>query len=403
MNIGIFFKHDRTGGGIYQYFLSVMESVAHMNSTDRFFLFYCHAPEFLDDYLKARITAVKLNGPGNSEATADGYEAWHDGKKISFKTPPCSEELRKATVQHAIDLMVFSNIERESFESRLPYLTALHDWTHRTHPQFAEFVSNGVYEQREYIIHNSSRDSLLIMADSQTGKEELTQFYGIPTEKIAVLPFIPPPYFFQEPDARERQQIKETYHLPEKFLFYPAQFWPHKNHANIIRALHLLRQREGLEIPALFTGSTANRWSSFEDLMALARELGLADQISYPGYIDSRHLPHLYALATMLVIPTFPGPTNIPILEAFASGCPVVGTDIPAVQEQTQGAALLVDPADPADIAQAISRLWNEPNLRRQLSEAGRERIRQWGPAQFALGFKDCLDKTKNLLAQKTC
>lgn len=83
----------------------------------------------------------------------------------------------------------------------------------------------------------------------------------------------------------------------------------------------------------------------------------------------------LYAMAECLVMPTFFGPTNIPILEAFTVGCPVVVSDIPGEREQVGDAGILVDPKSVESIAAGIRRLFTEPGLREELAHRGRVRI----------------------------
>jgi glycosyltransferase involved in cell wall biosynthesis len=86
-------------------------------------------------------------------------------------------------------------------------------------------------------------------------------------------------------------------------------------------------------------------------------------------------------------MPTFFGPTNIPYLEAFQLGCPVVASDLPGIREQVGDAALLVDPRDSRAIADAMQKLWEDEALRARLVAAGRARMQALGRASFAAGL----------------
>ena len=90
-----------------------------------------------------------------------------------------------------------------------------------------------------------SRYATLLLADSEVGKEDILNFYGpygVTPDQVKVLPFLPACYLATDISESERQRVRTTYHLPERYLFYPAQFWPHKNHTRIVQALGLLRQ-----------------------------------------------------------------------------------------------------------------------------------------------------------------
>ena len=91
--------------------------------------------------------------------------------------------------------------------------------------------------------------------------------------------------------------MRATYGLPERYLFYPAQFWPHKNHARIVRALGLLKETRGLKIPVVFSGSHAGliRESSFHDVTLLASKLGVETNIHHLGYLPDEDMSAMYA------------------------------------------------------------------------------------------------------------
>jgi len=306
--------------------------------------------------------------------------------------------LKRACEKYRIDLMVYSNAERESFETGIPYITAALDWTHRTHPQFKEFTADGVYDQREYILTNGMEQALFVLADSHAAKKEIVEFYGIGPEKIEVLPFVPPPCLSTGFLPNALAEVKRKYQLPEKFIFYPAQFWPHKNHEGVIRALHLIKKKKGEEVPAVFVGSAESKWANLEEILGLAKDLGVENQILYLGYVDQEDMFPLYKLATVLVMPTFPGPTNIPVLEAFAAGCPVVTTDIEALREQVGDAGILVDPESAEQISNAVHRVWTDDRLQGMLAKRGRERLENWDLKDFCKRLRKMIGKAKSLL-----
>jgi len=131
--------------------------------------------------------------------------------------------------------------------------------------------------------------------------------------------------------------------------------------------------------------------------VARARELGLERRIHYRGYVPAEDLPALYAEAVALVMPTLFGPTNIPILEAWALDCPAITSDIRGVREQAGDAALLVDLAAPESLAEAIRSVWLEEDTRAELARRGRARLGLYTRDDYAARLNGVLDQAASL------
>ena len=117
---------------------------------------------------------------------------------------------------------------------------------------------------------------------------------------------------------------------------------------------------------------------------ALARRIGIDDQVVVSGPIDEEALIQLYSVATVLLQPSLCEGFGNPIAEAMACGCPVITSSRSAMPEVTAGAALLVDPLDIGSIASALRKIWEDHDLAAQLSEAGLARARELSWADFA-------------------
>jgi glycosyltransferase involved in cell wall biosynthesis len=277
---------------------------------------------------------------------------------------------------------------------------AIHDLQHRLQPEFPEVSANGEWEWREYRYRNGTRCATLLLADSEVGKEDILNFYGpygVTPDQVKILPFIPACYLATDVSQSERQRIRTLYRLPERYLFYPAQFWPHKNHARIVQALGLLKQEHGRKIPVVFSGTCTGeiREHTFREVMSLSSQLGLEKEIHYLGYVPDEDMSGIYAEAAALVMPTFFGPTNIPILEAWAFGCPVLTSDIRGVREQVQDAGILVDPRSAEAIADGIYQLWTDENLARSLADLGRQRLASYTPDDYRQRLVAILQEAK--------
>jgi len=306
-----------------------------------------------------------------------------------------------------IDLMLYPTMSELSFETGLPYVMAIHDLQHRLQPEFPEVSVNGERERREYCFRNGARYATLLLADSEVGKEDILNCYGpygVTPDRVKVLPFIPACYLALDVPESERQQVRTKYSLPERYIFYPAQFWPHKNHIRIVQALGLLKQAHQLKIPVVFCGSYSGeiRETSFREVTMCSDRLGLEREIRYLGYAPDEDMSGLYAGAAALVMPTFFGPTNIPVLEAWAFGCPVLTSDIRGIREQAGNAAVLVDPRSVEAIADGIYQLWTDESLRSTLAEAGRQRLAAYTPDDYRRELMAILEEAKTRLLSQT-
>src|ERR1051325_1924888 len=303
-----------------------------------------------------------------------------------------------------VELMLYPSASPLCFETQLPFVVAIHDLQHRLQPQFPEVSVGGEWERREYLFRNAARYATLILTDSEVGREDILNIYGeygISPDRVKVLPYLPAPYLSPATVANGPTQIRTSYQLPDRFLFYPAQFWPHKNHARLVRALKLLKDEYHLNVPIVFCGSRTEpiREQTFREVMALAHELQIERQVYYPGYVPDADMAGLYMAAVALVMPTFFGPTNIPVLEAWALNCPVLTSDLRGIREQVRDAGLLVDPRSVEAIADSIYRLWTDERLRSELIHRGQQRLASYSDDDYNARLKEIIADAKSLLA----
>jgi len=266
----------------------------------------------------------------------------------------------------------------------VPFFTVVWDLQHRRQPFFPEVSGGGAWALRERMFSTVLRRAAMVVAGNEVGRDEIERFYGVPRERIRLLPHPTPALAAGVPDEIVARVVTGEY------LFYPAQFWAHKNHVNLLLALRILREHHGLDVSLALTGSDKGNQPFVEKT---ARELGLADHVRFLGFVSRAQLRALYRDALALTYVTFFGPENLPPLEAFAAGCPVVASDVAGAREQLGEAALLVDPRDPEQIAAAILRIRSERDLRERLIRAGEARARLHTAADFVSGVQRWLDE----------
>ncbi len=287
------------------------------------------------------------------------------------------------------EIDIIWNIGPCSLTTEIPNIFTVWDLQHRMQPYFPEVSIKGEWDEREQFYQKTLKRASFALTGTYTAKSEIERFYEVPPERIRVLPF-PTPQFALNPPPNDGKYVLNKYNLPDKYLYYPAQFWSHKNHVNLLLAVKLLKDLYDLNFPVVFSGSNKG---NEEYVREMAAKLDLSQQVHFLGFIPQEDLIALYQNAFALTFVTFFGPDNLPPLEAFALGCPVIASKVSGATEQLKDAALLVDPKDPENIALAIKSLWDDNNLRQTLLERGLLRASQWSGEDYTRGVFSILDE----------
>ena len=151
---------------------------------------------------------------------------------------------------------------------------------------------------------------------------------------------------------------------PPRYIVYPANLWPHKNHVRLLEALRHVDQTVHLVL-------TGSGYGKVETLMSAAARLGVSSRVHHLGYVGANVLPVLYRRATALVFPSLYEGFGSPPLEAMACGCPAAVARSASLPEVCGSAALYFDPQSPRSMADALSSLLGDQALRRELRDAG--------------------------------
>ena len=155
--------------------------------------------------------------------------------------------------------MIFTINSKLAFLLDIPTIVPIHDIQHRLHPEFPEVSSRNIWAEREFVCTQIAKYATRILVDSEIGKEDVVNAYRPDPKKIVTLPFLPPNYLDAEMPESETQKFFSSNNLPEKYLFYPAQLWPHKNHINLVKAVTLLK-KQGRTVNLILTGTKKNEW-----------------------------------------------------------------------------------------------------------------------------------------------
>ncbi len=303
--------------------------------------------------------------------------------RVRIKRPGA---LQQAATRTGCDYLWFLSPACELVE--LPYTATVWDLQHRTLPWFPELAGHGEWDERESANHWFLQRASMVVTGTEAGAGELARFYGIPDDHVRRIPH-PTPADALAAAAMPLASARSRVGVEGPYLLYPAQFWPHKNHACLVEALALLAREHGHTPALVLSGSDKGNRAHIEKL---ARDRGVHGSLRFTGFIERANLLALYREAAAMVYPSFGGPENLPPLEAFALGCPVVAADVPGAREQLGDAALLANPRSPATFAAAIASVLGDAALAEGLRQRGRGRALRTTGAVFAGSMMDALD-----------
>lgn len=303
------------------------------------------------------------------------------------KYSPFEKELIKSN----IDLVYFlSPISLHESLEELNYITTLWDLCHLDEPEFPEIRKDKEFERREMNYKNILSRAVAILVDSETGKRNVALSYNINLDRIHVVPFQPAKAIRSERDFNVTQDLNVSDKFKvDKYIFYPAQFWAHKNHVYLLEGLFLLEHRYGIKISVIFSGADKGNRKYVENY---AHKLKIEKQVHYVGFVSDNEMIELYRQSIALVMPSYFGPTNLPPLEAFQLGTPVLYPNKPGLKEQVGNAALLMDLKDPNSMALHLKDLIENKQLRNQLINAGYERLKYLNSYDRVAILKDIID-----------
>ena len=375
--IGLFLTASPWGGGMYQYSTAVLSGLLALPRTEYAIVAAYDDPAW-ERSLPVDVERYLLRFSRTLTSVAKTWVLLGCSHRLWLRHAPSLSQTVRDIVGQNCDLWIFPR--QDLWSSRFPVrsLGAIHDLMHRYEPHFSESAGFARQRYRDNYLSDLSRCAAGILVDSKVGLQHVCESYGPDPAKVFVLPYIPPPYIFAGSVSKD---FDARYRLPEKFLFYPAQFWPHKNHIGLLNALGQAREQAS-DIHIVLTGRRKGK--EYARLLSHVGKLQLQDRVRCVGDVPDQDIPEFYRRARALILPTFFGPTNIPPLEAFALGCPVAVSRIYGMPEQVGDAALLFDPHSEAEMADCMLRLWNDDQVCRDLSLAGRERARAWGKPEFA-------------------
>ena len=251
-----------------------------------------------------------------------------------------------------------------------PIVTTIHDLAFEHLP---ETFNRRSWMQLRFTVRHTARRAAQIITVSEYSKQDISNTYGIPPERILVTPEAAPSRFAPVTNETELQRVRKTYGIETGYILSLCSIQPRKNLVRLIEAYSLLRQsRQGFKLPQLVLAGKRG-WLDSETFTAAERNARGGD-ILFTGYVPDRDLAALYSGAVCFVYPSYFEGFGLPILEAMQCGVPVIAGNRTSIPEVVADAGLLFDPFDTNALVEALKRILDDPAYRLQLRAKGFKR-----------------------------
>lgn len=359
MNIGYDAKrafHNTTGLGHYS--RTLLRSLAARYPQHQYYLFN-PKPSSLFELTGKNIHEV---GPGNLIL-----------KTISslWRSSLVKKDLqkRKIDLYHGLS----NEIPLEMDKINIPSVVTIHDLIFERHPEQYAKVDVEIYKRK---FSYACRHATKVIAISEQTKRDILDFYKIPENKIAVCYQSCDPAFAEKVTEQVKQQTREKYQLPEKFLLYVGSVIERKNLLMVCKALLLLKNE--IQVPLVVIGDGTAYKKKVQDYI---RENGLEQQVIFlsdhplakvaSSFLRAEDFPAIYQMASAMLYPSFFEGFGIPVLEALWSRLPVITSRVSSLPEAGGDGACYVNPASAVEMAEAMKKILQEPGWAAELAEKG--------------------------------
>jgi glycosyltransferase involved in cell wall biosynthesis len=241
-----------------------------------------------------------------------------------------------------------------------------------------------------FAVPRSARTADLVVAVTDALRTDAMRLFDLEPERIVSVPMGPSPWVLE---LMESGGSVEPYRTPDgaPYVLCISRLYALKNHRRLIQAFARILREQSLPHHLVIVGGDAD--VTREELAAVAREEGIEQRVLFLGRVPQVEVPGLYAGAATVAYVSLYETFGHPVLEAFATGTPLVTSTTGGTAEVSGGAAELVDPTDVSDIVRGLSAVLTDAGLRERLAAAGRRRVQDFSWARCGRGTVDAFER----------
>jgi glycosyltransferase involved in cell wall biosynthesis len=269
-----------------------------------------------------------------------------------------------------------------------PFVVTVHDIAYRHHREWFSFRDRLVLEIG---VGLTLKRATKVITVSEHARQDICNCYNIPADKVAVTHEAADTRLYRVIDNRHRvQEALARYGIAERYILSVGNLQPRKNLHRLVKAYAILREKAKIQHKLVIVGKA--QWRTSE-LYSLIHERQLDQDIVFTGYVPDKDLPLLYNGADVFAYPSLFEGFGLPVLEAMACGTPVVTSAVASIPEVATDAAILVNPCQVDEIAEAIQAVLSMPRLAEELKQRGLQRVARFSWRETA---EETLEAYKN-------
>jgi glycosyltransferase involved in cell wall biosynthesis len=230
-----------------------------------------------------------------------------------------TSHFEKSLIKIGANFLVFATqSSTPAVISKTIFASQVHDIAYLEYPEFSESSNYGESRIKLRYLEIVTRASSLVITESISLKNSVIDRFDLNPKRVLAIPHSVPKDIISSTSAP--MTSKPKFQNGEVFYLYPAQFWNHKNHRVIVLALKKLHQASKMA-HVVFVGQDQGL---LEPVKKLVMKMGLQDYVHFMGFQSRSELIELYRNCVALVMTTYFGPTNVPPMEAWSLGVPVI-------------------------------------------------------------------------------
>jgi len=268
----------------------------------------------------------------------------------------------------------------------IPSVVTIPDMQHELYP---EFFSQEILEWRSKNYEFSVKNADRILTLSNYSKEMIINRFNVSPKKVDAI-YLDADASFQSNTLKNSEIIVKKYGLPDEYIFYPANFWKHKNHIKLIQALVIIHKKFRRKIHLVLTGQ---KKKLDHEIIRLIKKERLSRYIHILGYIDQSDIQAVYERSNLVIFPSLFEGFGIPLVEAMICNRPIVCSDRTSIPEVVGDAAEFINPENADDIAEKILLVLDNPEIQKDLVEKGKIQSKKFS-------WKITSDKTLNVFKE---
>lgn len=272
-----------------------------------------------------------------------------------------------ADITHFFNFIVPPRIEGK-------VVNCIHDLTFLLYPETMDKKNLArITRDITYSIERADR----IVTISKSTERDLIHYLKVPAEKIEIIyPGVDSERFRHVYTQEEKVRVSQKYHLPKRYVLYMGTIEPRKNIESIVEAFYLYKKELINDVQDVKLVIAGKKGWLYESLFERVKKLNLEEEVIFTDYVDEQDKPLIYQMASVFVFPSLYEGFGIPVLEAMASGTPVITSNVSSLPEVAGDAAIMVDPKDTLGIAKGMTKCMGQGDDIKEIIEKGHRQVK---------------------------